>query len=102
MGNIASDLVREALELAEANTVLVLKVKLFAEGHGEFAGIGVMRSDKEHITAFGPHVPDNVFHAVVVARVSVFDGVPDRRFLALFGCEFALFHHVGASDKLDA
>jgi len=45
---------------------------------------------------------NHVEHALVIASVSVFDVVPNRRFVSVILGKVSLFVHVSTSDQLDA
>ena len=70
--NLRGDLVRKALKLAEADTLL--QATLLHKLHGRLARVLVVRGDEEHVGV--AHLLDDVRHIAVVAIVCALDGVP--------------------------
>lgn len=73
--NIACHLVRESLQLAEADTVALSQIILVTQRHRLVASLRVVTSDENNVLV--AHITDYMLHATIIAFVSVFDRVPD-------------------------
>ena len=80
--------------------VVVLDAILLNKGFGFLNRFLIVRANQDHAIVI--EVVQDHFHAVVIATVRVFDGVPDGRLDALLGCNRSLLVHVGSSNQFDS
>jgi len=81
--------------LAEPDSEIV-NILLLHQDESLFARINVVTGNDA--STGGLDVFDHVLDVRVVALVSVFHGIPDRRFIIIFKSESSFFAHISTSD----
>lgn len=94
-----SELITEPFKLSKSNSAIV-NTEFSNLVLGDLNTINVMASNKEQ-GVFGQVLHHNL-EVVIVALVSLFEGVPDWRLVVVLLGQFSLLIHVSSSDELNS